>query len=271
MSERSFENIPVNSIICPQQPREHFDATAQAGLEATVRSNGVQVPILLRRRDGKLYLWDGARRLRAAKAAGLTSIPSVIEDGEVGAADVTLTQVLLNCQREDLTPLEKAKAIDGAMKETGASATQIAAKLGLSDATVTRLLALLKLPESIQQHVANGKIPLSTAYEISRIPDAAKQLELAAQAAGGQLTRDAISGTCKSSKKRKREPQSAQGPSRMTVQLGGGKSVTVTVGGLTLESFIETLEQVISRARQARTKGFSLDTFRKILNDTAGV
>ncbi len=268
MSQRTFQNVPVDSIICPTQPREHFDEAAQAGLEATVRTDGVQVPILLRRREGKLYLWDGARRLRAANAAGLLTIPSVIEDGDVAAVDITLTQVLLNCQREDLTPLEKAKAIDAAMKSSGASATQIAAKLGLSDATVSRLLALLKLPESIQQHVANGKIPLSTAYEISRISDVAKQLELATQAAGGQLTRDAISGPRKSAKKCK--PQSAKGPSRMTVQLGGGKSVTVVVGGLTLESFIETLEHVISRARQARTRGLSLDTFRKVLNDTAG-
>ena len=268
MSQRTFQpEVPIGSIICLPQAREHFDEDAQAGLETTVRERGIEVPILLRRCDGKLYLWDGARRLRAAKAAGLLSVPAIIEDAPVRDVDVVLTQVLLNCQREDLTPLEKAKAIEGAMKHSGASATQIAAKLGLSNATVTRLLALLKLPESIQQHVARGEIALSTAYEISRNPDPAKQLELAAQAAGGQLTRDAVSGPRKSAKKRKL--QNAQGPSRMTVQLGGGKSVTVIVGGLTLESFIETLEQVISRARQARTKGFSLDTFRKILSDTA--
>jgi ParB family chromosome partitioning protein len=270
MPQRTFQNdVPIDAIIRPPQVREYFDADAQASLETTVRERGVEVPLLLRRHEGRLYLWDGARRLRAAETVGLTTVPALIEDGEIADVEVALAQVILNCQREDLTPLEKANAIDAAMVSTHASATQIAAKLGWSDSTVTRLLGLLKLPEAIQQRVARGEIPVNTAYEISRVQDEGEQLKLAAQAANGLLTRDALSGARKAAKHRKREQPGARGPARMTVQLGAGESVTVIGGGLTIEKLIETLEKVLSRARQARTKGLSLATFRKVLADNA--
>ena len=267
MSKRTFQNdVALDDVICPSQPREHFDTEAQAGLNITVRERGVQVPVLLRRRDGKLYLWDGARRMRAAKAAGHKTIPAIIEENDVPDVDVTLGQVILNCQREDLTPLEKAKAIDAAMKATGASATQIAAKLGMSNASITRLLALLTLPEEIQARVQSGEIAPSSAYELSRIADPAERAKRSAEVANGTLSRDKLTGIRKSAS---RTPAAIgpQYPARLTAKMSGSRSVTVCASGLTLDSFVATLEELLGRARQARTKGLQLATFLKIVRD----
>jgi ParB family chromosome partitioning protein len=266
-SHRTFQKeVPIESIVCPPQAREHFDPAAQAGLDLTVKQRGIEVPLLLRRREGKLYLWDGARRLRAAVAAGLKTVPALIEEGAVADADVTLSQVILNCQREDLTPLEKARAIDSAMKSTGTSATQIAGSLGISNATVTRLLALLTLPEEIQARVQSGEIAPSSAYELSRIADPAERAKRSAEVANGTLSRDKLTSIRKSARRTPAVAGTRQ-PARLTAKMSGSRSVTVCAAGLTLESFVATLEELLGRARQARTKGLQLATFLKILRD----
>lgn len=267
MSKKTYADTLIDNIVCPTQAREHFDAEAQAGLDMTVREHGVKVPVLLYRRDGKLYLKDGARRIRAAKAAGLKSVPAVIEESDVSDMDALLDQFIVNCQREDLTPPEKAKVIDAAIRN-GASAAQVAAKLGVSNATVTRLLAVLALSQPIQDRVASGDIPLSSAYEIARVENPDEQARLADEVAGG-LTRDALTGARKASHRTPGKHISPDAPSRVTAKLPGGKSITVAAPQLNLESFIASLEELLGRARQARTKGLALDTFRKVLLDQA--
>lgn len=269
MSERTSQSVPIDQIILPPQVRERFDPEAHAGMTATVRERGILVPLLLRRHAGKLYLWDGARRMRAAKAAGLTSVPAIIEEANVQEADVLLAQMILNCQREDLTPMEKAKGIDASMKMMNATASQVAAKLGMSNATVTRLLSLLSLTSDVQTMVQAGEIPASVAYELTKIKDPAEQSQRIAEAIGGTVTRDQLVGARKASGRQSAERASMDAPSRVTAKLPGGKSITVAAPQLNLESFIASLEEMLNRARQARTKGLALDTFRKILLDQA--
>ena len=269
MSQRTSQTVPIDQVICPSQVREHFDSEGHTGMTTTVRERGVLVPVLLRRTSGKLYLLDGARRIRAAKAAGLTAVPAIIEDAEMSEADITLSQMILNCQREDLTPLEKAKAIESVMKNTGATGTQVAAKLGMSNAMVTRHLSLLSLPPEVQARVESAELSLSVAYEIAKIKDSAEQSKRVAEAIGGKLTRDELVGARRASSRKPAESVSVDAPSRVTAKLPGGKSITIAAPQLNLESFIASLEEMLNRARQARTKGLGLDTFRKILADQA--
>jgi ParB family chromosome partitioning protein len=267
MSQRTSQNVPIEQIICPPQVREHFDPEAHAGMTATVRERGVLVPVLLRRSDGELYLWDGARRIHAAKAAGLTVVPALIEDAEMSEADITLSQMILNCQREDLKPLEKAKAIESVMKNTGATATQVAAKLGMSNAMVTRHLSLLSLPPEVQARVESAELSPSVAYEIAKIKDPTEQAKRVAEAISGKVTRDELAGARRATKQSHTESDKA--PARVTAKLPGSRAVSVSGPQLNLDGFIAALEELLGRARQARTKGLGLDTFRKILADQA--
>lgn len=266
MSQRTSQNVLIDQIICPSQVREHFDPEAHSGLTATVREHGILVAVLLRRVGGKLYLEDGARRIRAAKAAGLTSVPAVIDDAEIAEADITLRQMILNCQREDLTPLEKARAIESVMKGTSATATQVAAKLGMSNAMVTRHLSLLSLPSDVQARVEAAELSPSIAYEIAKIKDPAEQAKRVTEAVGGKVTRDQLVGARKT---KNNSSGSDKSPSRVTAKLPEHRTVSVTGPNLNLDAFIAALEELLGRARQARTKGLALDTFRKILADQA--
>lgn len=175
-------------------------------------------------------------------------------------------QFIENVQREDLTPLEKANAIDRLMKQTGWSGTQTATKLGLSNAAVTRLLALLSLPDAIRAKIETGEVTASAGYERARVGDSEQQAKLAAQVASGELSRDALSGAVKA---KKASPAESSRAARATAKLNDGRSVTVSSADLTLDSFIQILEDLLTRARQARPKGLALPTFLKVLQDQA--
>jgi ParB-like chromosome segregation protein Spo0J len=242
MSKKTFEDVPIDIITCPVQVREYFDPYAQEGLAMTVRERGVQVPVALYRRDGKLHLKDGARRIRAAIAAGQKTVPAII----------------------DLTALEKARAIASAMKSTGASAAQIAAKLGFANGTVSKLLSLLSLPEPIQQRIHSGELPASAGYRLSQVSDSGEQDHLANQVASGELTRDGLSDAIKSRKQSPRKKRHAAPRSaRVTAKLKDRQSVTVIAPSLDLHSFVTILETLLGRARQASAEGLTLNALLK--------
>jgi hypothetical protein len=124
------------------------------------------------------------------------------------------------------------------------------------------------LPEAIRKQIESGEVSASAAYELSRVKDAGQQALLASQAAAGQITRDALSGTVKA-KKLCASEKSEEGHTRVTAKLSAGRSVSVSAAALNLDSFIETLEELLARARQARPKGLALGTFLKVLQDQA--
>jgi ParB family chromosome partitioning protein len=194
-------------------------------------------------------------------------VPVIVEPDHLTDVQVIQRQLVANIQRKGLKPLEKAVALDDVMKRATWSAAQAAAHLGLSNAAVTRLLSLLTLPEGIRDKVAAGEISPSVAYELSRIVDSERQTELAEQAAAGKLTREALSAENKRHARPVSEEALAATQSRATAKLALGRSVTVAASSLTLDSFIETLEEVLTRARQARPKGLALATFLKVLRD----
>ena len=152
------------------------------------------------------------------------------------------------------------------MKETGWTATQTAAKLGLANGTVTKLLSLLSLPQPIQQRLRAGELPATAAYELTRVSDTAEQDQLACRVASGELTRDGLSGAIKARKRSNGDSPSTP-PIRVTAKLSGGRSITVSGAALTMESYVAALEELLARARQARTKGLALDTFCAVMRD----
>ncbi|HEY1685907.1 MAG TPA: ParB/RepB/Spo0J family partition protein [Tepidisphaeraceae bacterium] len=269
MSQRIIQQIELSKIISGKQPRERFDEESLLGLTQSMRESGQQEPIHVIPLDGDMYsLLTGGRRVRAARKAGWATVAAIVEKSGLSQGEVLIRQIIENAQREDLTPLEKAKAIDSLMKETGWNATQTASKLGFSNGTVSKLLSLLSLSEPMQEQIRSGELPVTAAYELTQVKNAAEQGQLAARVASGELTRDGLSGEIKA---RQRKQRGKRGPSHrpthIIARLDGRQTVTVSASALDLNSLIELLGKLLSHAQQARTEGTSLDIFLKKLKN----
>ena len=265
---RELVEIAIDRLSLRQQVRESsgFDDESLAGLARSIcESGGVHQPLLVRREDGELVILDGERRYRAAKLAGLLNVPIIIEDVELTSSEITHRQFVLDAQRVGLSIVERGRAVACLISDAGWTAEQAAGKLGISPASVSRMLAVLKLPGSILQHVQSGRISPDAAYQLSRVDDADEQARLAEDVTEGLLTRDALSRKLK----RVQRAQSTKRSSRVTATLGSGRTVTFAGNDLSLESVTEWLEQLLSRAKKAKTQGLSLHTFVRTLKDQA--
>lgn len=175
----ALREVPVGSIIPnPHQPRHYFDEEALASLTASVAELGVLQPILVRELpDDRFELIAGERRWRAAKRAGLPSVPVVVRTVD----DVlSLEQALVeNLHREDLNPLEEAAAYQQLMEDFDLTQEQVAQKVGKSRSSVANTLRLFQLPPSIQRLVSEGQLAAGHAKALLGTPDRAFQEELA--------------------------------------------------------------------------------------------
>lgn len=265
MNGGKLVSIALQKLEAVPQVRTRFCEEDLAGLAETLKQQGQLQPIRVRMVGGKYFITDGERRFRAAKLAGLQELEAIIEERELSPPEITERSLIANCQREDLTPLEKARGIDSLMTETGWNASEVAQRLGMSNPTVSRLLTLLTLPEEIQEQVASGKIAPSAAAELAKVKDAERRSDLAGQLASGKLTRDEVAKAAKKPKRRSSVPKPAS--ERLIAMLGLGRVVSVLAPSLSMESVIELLEELLAKARKAKSQSLSLATFSKLLED----
>jgi ParB family chromosome partitioning protein len=181
----------------PEQPRLAFDEASLEELAASIREHGVLQPILVRPlEDGEFQLIAGERRWRASKAAGLATIPALVE--EIDDDTALEISIIENLQREDLSPLDEAAMYDRMVHEHGYSVRRLAQKLGKDKGYLENRLRLADAPEDIRELVSLRKDTLSHAYELLKVEDPKKRKKLAAQVAKGELTliklRDKIEG-----------------------------------------------------------------------------
>jgi ParB family chromosome partitioning protein len=268
--QEKIEYLPLDKVEAASQVRKDFDEDSLRGLADSLLSIGQQQPIRVRRDGDVFVVVNGERRLRATRMTGVsTTIAAIVETHELDSVAVQQRQIIDNCQRDDLTPMEKSQAVKELMTQTGWTAAEAAAKLGFSRGTLSKLLALADLPESIQTQIREGIIPATAGYELARVTDAGQQAELAAKVATGELTRDGLSGIVK----RRQSAQStakSERSKRVRVDLGGSRSITVAGSGLdSLDTFIGWLEELLGKARKMRTRGLELGTFTRILKDEA--
>ena len=173
LAEIAVDLIDAN----PFQPRRTFSADKLKELTDSIRASGVVQPVLLRRADERYQLIAGERRLRAAREAGLTSIPAVVREiGDRDALELALTENLL---REDLNQIEAAQGYALLQQKHGMSHEEIAERLGLDRSTITNTLRLLRLPPEVQQMIAEGTISAGHARALLGLESAATQLEVA--------------------------------------------------------------------------------------------
>jgi ParB family chromosome partitioning protein len=191
-------NIGVERIVPnPQQPRMAIDQVTLDELSASIREHGVLQPILVRPlEDGEFQLIAGERRWRASKAAGLATIPALVE--EIDDDTALEISIIENLQREDLSPLDEAAMYDRMVREHGYSVRRLAQKLGKDKGYLENRLRLADAPDEVRELVSLRKDTLSHAYELMKVEDPKKRKRLAAQVARGELTliklRDRIEG-----------------------------------------------------------------------------
>ncbi|MFN0029094.1 MAG: ParB/RepB/Spo0J family partition protein [Acidimicrobiales bacterium] len=183
-----FREVPLAAIEPNRyQPRVHFDEASIVALSESIRELGVLQPVLLREVEGDLYeLVAGERRWRAARKAGLSTIPAIVRPADDRAA---LEQALVeNLHRADLSALEEAAAYQQLMEDFGMTQEQVAARVGKSRSAVANTLRLLQLPTSTQRLLADGRLSAGHARALLSTPDRSLQERLARQVADESWT-----------------------------------------------------------------------------------
>lgn len=265
-----FIELPIDAIVCRPQVRDKFDEESLASLARTIAEVGLQQPITVWRDGNEWVLFNGEMRLRAGKLAGEKTIRALVEDGELTPAEIRLRQLVAN-QHVDLTPLEKARAIESLMREAGWSASEVAAKLGLSPGTVSKLLAILSLPNDIQERIGSPGLGLTAAYQLTLAGNAEAQRRMASELSSGAMTRDGAAEQTKSRKKPRvlKRKRSGNGRDRIMVPLGGGRTVAVAGPGLTLDSLIEWIADFLEKLKGVHSRGVAMPEALKILASQA--
>jgi ParB family chromosome partitioning protein len=221
------EMLLENIIPDPDQPRKEFDPGAVERLSESIKARGILQPLRVRWNPdlGKHVILVGERRYRAAKRAGLTSVPCIFVETELTGAEILEEQLVENLLREDLNPIEEAHSFKRYMELVGCHAKDLAQLLKVNPTTVTRALALLRLPEEIQEQVAVGEIPAKTGIEIAKLKNPDAQQEMAERVVSEQLT---ASDAASAVRKKKGKPAEKGRGVRETFRLPNGFKVVVS-------------------------------------------
>ncbi len=159
------------------QPRKDFDQAALEELADSIKQHGIVQPIVVTKQDGYYEIIAGERRWRAAKLAGLKEVPVVIK--EYSPQEVMEVALIENIQREDLNPVEEAKAYQHLIEEYKLKQEDVAKKVSKNRTTITNALRLLKLPDSILNMLITGAISGGHARALLAIDDPKKQQKIA--------------------------------------------------------------------------------------------
>ena len=153
----------------PYQPRKTFNESSLKELADSIKEYGIIEPIIVKKSVKGYELIAGERRTKAAKLAGLETIPAVIKDFN----DQEMMEIALieNIQRENLNPLEEAEAFEKIIKKNNLTQEEASKKFGKSRSYITNILGLLKLPEKTKSYVSDGKITMGHARVLSKLSD----------------------------------------------------------------------------------------------------
>lgn len=186
-------HLPIDAIQPnPMQPRTVFQADRLEELASSIRANGIIQPLIVRTQGDAYQIVAGERRWRAAKLAGFTEVPVVIQD----VADPRMLELALieNIQREDLNPIETAHAYERLMRELGLSYEEIGRRTGKDRTTITNMVRLLKLPKEVQALLAAQRLSMGHARAILGLPTADLQIEVAEKAAAQGMSVRQVEG-----------------------------------------------------------------------------
>ena len=261
-----LRELPVDLIEPnPEQPRTAFDASALDALAGSISSAGLLQPLIVRPLDGgRFELVAGERRWRAAQKAGLNKVPAVIrtspEDERLQAA------LIENMVREDLNPVEEARACAALVDDLGISKEELARRVGRSRAAISNLIRLLDLPDAVLKLLAKGDLTEGHGRAILQVSDQEARTRLAKRAAKeGWSVRATELHTNGSGKKRRSakggrisaEERAAMGEAEDALGEALGHDVRVgrAGGGVKAELRFEDIKELESLAKRLRRRG----------------
>ncbi len=250
----------------PSQPRTDFDEPALVRLAESLRAHGQLQPISVRWSEaaGRYLIVAGERRWRASKIAGRRTIAAIVVEGDRGDSQIFEMQLIENCLREDLRPIEQARAFQALMDRNAWTADRVAEVLHLSGASVSRALKLLDLPCTVQEAVESGALAPSVAYEVSKLADPTAQAEIAARVVAEDLSRAETVEVVRRATDRKAADPKAPGiakgrgaasakPKTSRVLKAAGYKITVeNRRGVEDATLAAALIEILDQLRQAR-------------------
>ncbi|MDI3327754.1 MAG: ParB/RepB/Spo0J family partition protein [Alicyclobacillaceae bacterium] len=189
--EDAVSQIPIDELRPnPYQPRREFAEEKLAELVESVREHGILQPLIVRQGLSGYEIVAGERRFRAAKRAGLSTVPAVVRD----LTDRQVMEIALieNLQREDLNPIEIAEAYATLMKEFSLTQEMLAERVGQSRSHVANMLRLLNLPPEVREHVSRGTLSMGHARALLSLNDPEQQRILADRIAKDDLSVRAV-------------------------------------------------------------------------------
>lgn len=206
--ELPIEEIRPN----PYQPRKEFDKKALEELSESIKTHGIFTPLLVRKSVSGYDLITGERRLRAAKMAGLKTVPVIqVEFTEEQMMEIA---ILENVQREDLNPIEEAAAYESLIQKLGYTQEKLAERVGKSREYCANIMRLLKLPEDVQSMVVNKELTMSHVRPLLSLNDEEEIYEAAEKIKKNKMSvreveayvRDVNGGGQKKQQKKEKDP-----------------------------------------------------------------
>jgi ParB family chromosome partitioning protein len=178
-TEPELAHLAVDQIhASPRQPRKRFESEAVSGLAQSIRAQGLIQPIVVRPRlEGGYELIAGERRWRAAREAGVATVPAVVREAD--DRDTLLLSLVENVAREDLSPVEEARAYAILIDELGLSLGEVAERVGKSKPTVSNRIRLLELPVDVLAMISRDELSEGHARAVLAVPDHAERRKLA--------------------------------------------------------------------------------------------
>ena len=263
---RDAGHMEIDRIVPdPDQPRKEFSEDAIERLAASLLKHGQLMPIRVRWNGaiGKWVVISGERRYRAAIWAGLKTVACVFADNGLSPSEILQEQIIENLLREDLKPIEQARAYRQLMDMHGWTAKELSGELQVSQGAISKSLSLLSLPAELQEQVEDGAIPATAAYEVAKVEDKAIQREIARRIVDEDLTRDGAAeavreASGKASKKGAAGKGRGGSPGRGSVHVfkAGGAKVTLAFPRKTVldDDLLAALEDAAEQVR-ARIAG----------------
>lgn len=185
---KGLNEININDIVPnPNQPRKHFDETALNELASSIKVHGIIQPIVLNEaEDGKYMIIAGERRWRAAKIAGLETVPAYVR--RFTEKQVKEISIIENLQREDLNPIEAAKAIKQLMEEYKLTQEAVSERIGKSRSVIANTVRLLTLPNEVVDMIETNKLSAGHAKILVALTDPTEQIKIATVAVNKKLS-----------------------------------------------------------------------------------
>jgi ParB family chromosome partitioning protein len=255
--------VPVNAVAPnPKQPRTRFEDDTIRSLAASIREVGILQPIVVRRTgDGGYELIAGERRLRAARVAGLATVPVVLRDSD--DSDLLREALIENIHREDLNPIELAEAFRALLEELGLRQEELAERVGVSRSHIANTIRLLSLPLDVQQLLTDERLTAGHARALLALGDADAMTTLALRVAAEDLsvrgTEEIVRRYIEAPTVKQASPRAADGPSpdgalaeveeilseqlatRVTIQMGSKRGKVIIEFGSA-----DDLERIVS-------------------------